>query len=68
MSNRFARGRRVQHVYFVQDNDEIVIHFTHPDWIADTKMTLTSENGVVSIEIEQALTLIKSQLTNLKGV
>lgn len=45
-----ARGRRVQHVYLVQENDEVEIHFTNEGWPID-KMTLTCEDGLVTMRI-----------------
>jgi len=52
MSNSYARGLRRQHVYFAQDNDEIVVHFTRPEW-PEIQVHLTSDNGMVTVRIEQ---------------
>lgn len=42
------RGRRVQHVYFVQENDEVEIHFTNEAWPINT-MHLACTDGLVTM-------------------
>lgn len=65
MAKPYEPPTRRQHVYMVRDGDEVVIHFTNPDWRQGT-LTLSSKDGVLSMKYSDADGDFGSQIVRLK--